>query len=202
MLVFLIVVINGRYSFASEPTLGGFVKPEGFLMLNSKFATTRTISNAKIRVSLEGIMDSNLKDYTYLTNFNGTVFDGSTIRLHMDGVEISECNKVTCDHSSNVIDCDSNTYIYDSEKKEIVIHKTALPQKNDYTIKMTIPTKRNISSGKTTKVYNTQIVEMGLTYPLKIDIIENKPLLEGGVEELVKYSINYKIKPYKMPRIN
>ena len=196
-----------------------YVKPEGFLMLNKKINFKEALiaanqdaslteaqilaagkidaaNGSKMRISLKELLESDLNQHTIFLNKDGTPFDGSSINLTVDGKTIRL-------HGTPGLPADAITYKYDPVKKQIIIEELGgFTPKADYTIKLIIPTKRNTAFNKTVSDYNTNIFLAGKTYPLKIDIIENHPLLVDSNDELVRYTINNTVKPYKMPGIN
>lgn len=188
----------------------GFVKPAGFMMLYPKFELKTLapdvpddrIEDASIRINLQHVLDGDMTDYSHFTNKDGTPFDGKSIMLTIDDVEIKHEDDPAADSSKP-------TYIYDPIKKEVLIENAGvIVPTEEYKVKMVIPTKRRDDS-KSSKSYNEDIVGVigditkpGQTFPITMEIIENHPLLIGRNDQLVRYDVQFTIKPYRMPGIN
>ena len=190
---FVFDYINIRYNpvvLGSAEVGGGdaYVKPLGYLMLNSEFKNTGEIPEPKMTLDMKELLkDEEIKKLI--------AFDESNIKLYIaeDGQNFKESDlcKFTLDNNK--------VMTVDIPKEYLATEEIIYFKEGEYKIKLTIPTK--FASSYTTSAYKDLIAEKN-KYPIYLKVIMNDPMFEDRPELQTRVDIKYDITLYKMPGIN
>ncbi len=185
-----------------------FVKPSGFLMLNSKFKVPGDTPKPEMTLNVDGVLKAN-GDLKQIIDFDETLnVEGKGIQLYIakKGTPFGVADKCTLawDTSSGVTERILKVTIPEHHLAEIEDPddpptKIKHLKTGDYKIKLTIPT--SLGTAYTTVAYEN-LVNAKNKYPIYLKVIMDDPMFIGRPDLQTRVDIKYDITPYRMPGIN
>lgn len=206
-LVFFAVAGLGRKNTLAKSVGTAFIKPSGYLILNSKFSVEDDIARPKMTLNMEQI----LKD---TSDFNQVIDFDKSLNVPGKGIQFYITKE-----GDTFRDTDLCTLIWDTGEgiKETIL-KVDIPERylikkqedNDmeaitylqeggYKVKLIIPT--NLGSSYTKKTYR-DLLTADNKRAIYLKIIKDGTMFEDSPGSPEKVDVSYDVIPYKIPGIN
>lgn len=187
-----------------EPDRGGgdgYVKPSGYVVLNSDFKVVAPITKPEITIDLDGILGNS--DLTNMIDFNR-----NGIKLYFNNVEVP-LPGVLPNNNKVVMDITKIPSVFLEETVPLPGTSNPAFKNGNYKIKMLIPTKLK-QNDYTDAAYEGLIAAadkpegdpLRKEFPIKLQIIQDENIFEGRDDLKLRVDKTYKIIPYRMPGIN